>query len=450
MTAPSHPHSDDDIGFCIINAPAFYALHLRRSIEQFSLKGDYIGRILLTKARRYSACSCPWELHNFASITHLSISILRAPLSLFTASSSFAFRRCDRAGKRTICPLAHMPNPSGRNPSRDFVFESTDQSFAHHLGGAEGAPQTAFPPQPHERYEAEQATDAPARSATPNQGGAQDSSLRYPDFGAHQSSVAHQQAPAPFSGYGYSPGGPLVWDWGNAIDFPDFTSHYEPQGELAQELQTQNVPANNFSIPLPVTNPETAFQSPQPVSSAHSTTVQNPLSPPPRPLPKPSVQTGMKRKADSEPNSAVSQTASAAAEPQQKPAKRPNKSRSSSTTSVTSPVVGTTATATTAATTAAADARPSLMTASSTASAAADGKPQADSSTNNEVQKRKEPSKGTGPQGRVIDVSRPRRIVESPGGADMLPAGKVFPIQIGSELFRLSGASISSDGKHGT
>ena len=28
-----------------------------------------------------------------------------------------------------------------------------------------------------------------------------------------------------------------------------------------------------------------------------------------------------------------------------------------------------------------------------------------------------------------------------------LPAGKVFPIQIGSELFRLSGASISSDGK---
>ena len=29
-----------------------------------------------------------------------------------------------------------------------------------------------------------------------------------------------------------------------------------------------------------------------------------------------------------------------------------------------------------------------------------------------------------------------------------LPAGKVFPIQIGSELFKLSGASISSDGKN--
>jgi hypothetical protein len=69
---------------------------------------------------------------------------------------------------------------------------------------------------------------------------------------------------------------------------------------------------------------------------------------------------------------------------------------------------------------------------------------QTNSATNNETQRRKEPSKGTGPAGRVIDVSKPRRIAETSGG-DFLPAGKVFPIQIGSELFRLSGASISSD-----
>lgn len=31
---------------------------------------------------------------------------------------------------------------------------------------------------------------------------------------------------------------------------------------------------------------------------------------------------------------------------------------------------------------------------------------------------------------------------------DILPHERVFPIQIGSELFRLSGASISSDGMH--
>jgi hypothetical protein len=38
-----------------------------------------------------------------------------------------------------------------------------------------------------------------------------------------------------------------------------------------------------------------------------------------------------------------------------------------------------------------------------------------------------------------------RRILEAPAPS-FLPAGKVFPVQIGSELFRLSGASISSDG----
>lgn len=81
-----------------------------------------------------------------------------------------------------------------------------------------------------------------------------------------------------------------------------------------------------------------------------------------------------------------------------------------------------------------------------TVAAQAESEPTTQSST--DPTKKKEQSKGTGPQGRVIDVSRPRRVQEAIGGPDMLPAGKVFPIQIGSELFRLSGASLSSDGKH--
>jgi hypothetical protein len=48
----------------------------------------------------------------------------------------------------------------------------------------------------------------------------------------------------------------------------------------------------------------------------------------------------------------------------------------------------------------------------------------------------------TGPAGRVRTIPD----VNVSIGA-VLPAGKVFPIQIGSELFRLSGASISSDGQ---
>ncbi|KAF2396017.1 hypothetical protein EJ06DRAFT_551993 [Trichodelitschia bisporula] len=40
---------------------------------------------------------------------------------------------------------------------------------------------------------------------------------------------------------------------------------------------------------------------------------------------------------------------------------------------------------------------------------------------------------------------RPRIVIEAARGLAGLPAGKSFPIQIGSEMFRLSGASISSD-----
>lgn len=58
-------------------------------------------------------------------------------------------------------------------------------------------------------------------------------------------------------------------------------------------------------------------------------------------------------------------------------------------------------------------------------------------------------TKGTGPLGKETDVSSPRRVVEaaSPSSAALLPAGRVFPIQIGSALFRLSGASLCSDGE---
>lgn len=43
-------------------------------------------------------------------------------------------------------------------------------------------------------------------------------------------------------------------------------------------------------------------------------------------------------------------------------------------------------------------------------------------------------------------TSKRRVLVDLPPTSMLLPARKVFPIQIGSELFRLSGAAISSDG----
>jgi hypothetical protein len=48
---------------------------------------------------------------------------------------------------------------------------------------------------------------------------------------------------------------------------------------------------------------------------------------------------------------------------------------------------------------------------------------------------------------RQAEASTARRIAEVAAHlTTVLPAGKVFPIQIGSDLFRLSGASLSSDG----
>jgi hypothetical protein len=310
-----------------------------------------------------------------------------------------------------------------RATSRDFAFQTSDQA-----GGAS----QPYPPQSYNSYNADQ--DASA-AETASQAQVYDASAAYRDYVAQQ----HQVAPGQFPAFNFSSSAPAGWDWTSSLDFADFTTHYEPQGELAQEFQSQTNPTNDFSIPLPVTTADSAYpafqQPPSASSTPNATQAQIPLSPPPPPprpqqqqqqkQQRPAIQTGMKRKLDSEPSSAVSQTGATAAE---NPAKRPNKSRQSSDASATSPTIPT--------------ARAAAPPAPSEAG------PQSASRENTQIERRKEQSKGTGPQGRVIDVSTPRKIQDSPEGLDMLPAGKVFPIQIGSELFRLSGASLSSDGKH--
>ncbi|KAF1980249.1 hypothetical protein BU23DRAFT_625397 [Bimuria novae-zelandiae CBS 107.79] len=318
-----------------------------------------------------------------------------------------------------------MPKqPHDHTTGPDFAFQSTDQPdqpFIHQFGGAQGG-QHPFSAQQRQRYEVPQGTNGPV---APTQGSALDRSLTYSEFGAQHNSAPHSGASAQFhGGYGFSASAPLAWDWG-PIDLADYLPQYEPQGELVQELQTQQAPTSDFNIPLPVANSDAVYPSPQQVPRSQPAVMQSPLSPPRRPLPRLSVQTGMKRKSDGE-QGPIAQSA-------EKPSKRQAQSRASSVTSSASPV----ATAATAPNSRA----PAFLTASMTAPAALESPSQ----SNNEPPKQKEPSKGTGPQGRVIDVSTPRRIAESHRGSDILPSGKVFPIQIGSELFRLSGASISSD-----
>lgn len=323
-------------------------------------------------------------------------------------------------------PLTYMSNQD--ESSRDFAFQTSDQA-----GGASQHPQPSY-----SHYNVGSNTSAPGALDALSQAAAQDPSLRYPDFGTQQQHVAHG-----FNGFAYSPPAPVGWDWSNAIDFAQFTNQYEPQGELMQEAQHQSLSTNDFSTPLPITTAETSYQSFQQIPSTTSTSasigaqLQTTLvspPPPPRPTqPRPVLETGMKRKADSEPSSAVSRSDSNAI---QNPPKRQNKSRQSSDASNTTPAA-----------TASADPHPTI-TRTTTAPAVTESTSRSTPQDNAHVERRKEPSKGTGPQGRVIDVSQPRKVAESPSSLDMLPAGKVFPIQIGSELFRLSGASISSDGKH--
>jgi hypothetical protein len=308
-----------------------------------------------------------------------------------------------------------MTDRSNASSSRDFAFDQAGGVSQQHSQQSYG------------RYDAERDANTPGALEMPLQAHQQDPALSYQDFGMHHPHAA----PAQFPGYSFSPAAPMGWDWTNSIDFSEFTNQYEPQGELAHELQHPTA-TNDFSIPLPIAAADLIYQAPQhsQVATPTTNTTQNLLSPPPKPPQRPVIQTGMKRKADSEPSSAVSQSTT---EAQQNQSKRQNKSRQSSATSPISPVAAEPI-----------DAHQSPM-AQTLAVQAASGPTQA----NTEPQRRKEQSKGTGPQGRVIDVSKPRRVVEGAGGPDMLPAGKVFPIQIGSELFRLSGASISSDGKHG-
>lgn len=315
-----------------------------------------------------------------------------------------------------------MTDRSQASSGRDFVYQTSDQA-------TEASQQHAQ--QSYGQYDGEHNTNAPGVPDNPLPAHLHDPALSYQAYGMQQ----QQPVPGQFSGYGFNPSMPLGWGWTNSLDFSEFTTQYEPQGELVEELQ-HAVITNDFSIPLPVTTADASFSRLGHASAGtppNPLLAHNPLSPPPKPPQRPVVQTGMKRKAESEPDSAVSQTASNATETQQNHSKRQNKSRQSSTTSLPSPVVAETA-----------DARQSPITRPAIAQTASEPILQG----NTDITRKKERSKGTGPQGRVIDVSKPRRVVESPGGLDMLPAGKVFPIQIGSELFRLSGASISSDGKH--
>lgn len=240
------------------------------------------------------------------------------------------------------------------------------------------------------------------------------------------------------------------WDWENSIDFTDVAEFYEPQGELAQ---AQYQPAGqDFSFPhaISVSDASISASSPQltpgtansPLPDAQSANNPFPLLAfgfLPLPAPGPVSASAMKRKDRSESASVGSSAAAPFGyESMQEPAAKRTATSRSSSVAEESPTV----------TQGASFINPPVESPDAFGNAQR-GTPVASAA---------QPAMQSTPAG-PANVStgthpvatRPRKIAElATKYSAILPAGKVFPIQIGNELFRLSGASISSDGKPDT
>ncbi len=269
------------------------------------------------------------------------------------------------------------------------------------------------------------------------------------------SPIAPQSVAAEFGDFSYTPGGPLVWDWDSSIDFLESPTFYEPQGELVQRDLQHQQPQLDFAIPVPLPGGLQSISPPaQTLDSRIHSSPSNPFvgqrllcPPPPPPLPPqqqqaPRVETEAtptsKRKTKADAMSARS--VSFPGDAQLPPSKRVARSRSSSVSGATESGSNVTR-PTTARSISATELSRSVETPSGTSSSSTALTVEASNMPSTEGQTA---SLGTRPV-----VSTARRAPELASNL-VLPAGRVFPIQIGSELFRVSGASISSDGKHPT
>ena len=187
----------------------------------------------------------------------------------------------------------------------------------------------------------------------------------------------------------------------NSLDEPS-PLYYEPQGELRQEHQFHRSTATDFSIPHVVPGGSTDCQ---PANERPGESAKRTLAPPRPPPGTATPLAGTKRKSISE---------------QGAPGPSEEASRKRQSVAMVAQVEG---------------ASPSVMGADETLET-----PRADmqrSAPNANPQSRRRGSKPT---------ERPPEPIRTQSSSAMaLPARKVFPIQIGDKLFRLSGASISSD-----
>lgn len=243
------------------------------------------------------------------------------------------------------------------------------------------------------------------RTNKPNSN-SRDDSLQVPDSGNNNNS---NRRPIETS----------IWDWDTPLDsVGESTSYYyEPQGELLQEQREHRPSRSEFSIPTVV--PGSGLNWPFPNGSIGSQDFAVPRRPTGHP---PASLLGVKRKSTSEQSLNV---------PSRADKRMSRTTMSDSGDDEASPI----------------DPRPPVH---NTRSQSGPGTRVRGSTDTSESRPRPQTIDIEGlrpPYGGAIPGTGPRRMTD-PGVPMVLPARKVFPIQIGDKLFRLSGASISSDGQY--
>ena len=209
-----------------------------------------------------------------------------------------------------------------------------------------------------------------------------------------------------------------AWDWDTPLESVGESSsyYYEPVGELLQEQREQRPVRSEFTIPHAVSSSSPHWPFP---STAVASTAHDAFAVPRRPSGIPPPLAGNKRKSLSDRESAGA--------PKQPEQKRSSRIMSDTGEEFTSPV----------------DARPPAHSTrsqggpSTRLGGGTEGSESGPRPTGSD-------SETAGPEPRTSGL---RRTLQDPSIPMVLPARKVFPIQIGDKLFRLSGASISSDGE---
>lgn len=212
-----------------------------------------------------------------------------------------------------------------------------------------------------------------------------------------------------------------IWDWDTPLDSIGESSsyYYEPQGELAHEQLEQVPTRKEFSIPHAVAGASVSRRTSGGASGSDS---NGGFAVPKKPVGVPSSLAGTKRKSPLDPLS--SNTGKQPAE------KGVSLAMPDAEEELGSPVGGR---------------APAHSTRSQTAPTGPGARMRSNTDTTENRSRTSIPESGPGQgQGGAPGL---RRTVTDPAASMALPARKVFPIQIGDKLFRLSGASISSDGE---